>query len=225
MIWQPGHKISVGHDNLIKERAIICVAWKWEGQARIRCLTWDANQCDKKLLEEFVAVMHAADEIVTHNGDRFDTPWIRTRCLKHSIAMSPDFVSIDTLKAARSKFKFNSNRLDYIAQFLELGQKKPTGFKLWKDICLDRNEAALKKMVDYCKHDVRLLEQVWDRMNAYLPAKTNRADDIAGCPECGSHNTHVSQHRVMASGFKKTQFQCQDCGKYHQVATSRLANG
>ncbi len=224
MIWQPGHKISVGHDNLIKERAIICVAWKWEGKAKIHCLTWDENQCDKLLLQEFTGVMHEADEIVTHNGNRFDTPWIRTRCLKHGIPMSPDFVSIDTLKAARSKFKFNSNRLDYIAKFLELGQKKPTGFKLWKDVCIDDCQTALKKMVDYCKHDVRLLEQVWDRMNAYLPAKTNRADDISGCPECGSHNTGHHHTKVTAAGHKKTQFRCKDCGKYHTVAASRLAN-
>jgi uncharacterized protein YprB with RNaseH-like and TPR domain len=222
MIWQPGYKISVGHDNIIKERAIICVAWKWEGQKKIHCLTWDKNQCDKKLLQEFIKVMHEADEIVTHNGDRFDTPWIRTRCLLHGIPMSPDFVSIDTLKAARSKFKFNSNQLNYIAKFLSLGQKKPTGFQLWKDICLHKCPKALKKMVDYCKHDVRLQEQVWDKMNSYLPVKTNRADDVDGCPECGSFNTTISNHRVTAQGTRRIQFQCQDCGKYHTVAASKL---
>jgi len=221
LIWQPGYKISVSHENIIKERAIICVAWKWEGEKRIHYLTWDKNQCDKQLLQEFVEIMHSADEIITHNGDRFDTPWIRTRCLMHDIPMSPDFVSIDTLKAARSKFKFNSNQLNYIAKFLELGQKKPTGFALWKSIMLDRDASALKKMVNYCKHDVRLLEQIYEKFSPYLTAKSHRGRYVSDCPECGSDHTTISNHKTTAAGYKKTQYQCQDCGRYHTIAASR----
>ena len=222
LIWQPGYQISVSHENIVKERSIICVAWKWEGERKIHHLTWDKKQDDKQLLKEFVKVMHEADELITHNGDRFDTPWIRTRCLKHDISMSPDFVSIDTLKAARTKFKFNSNQLNYIAKFLEVGQKKPTGFDLWKAIMFDKDAASLDKMVDYCKHDVRLLEKVWDKLKPYLPPKSNRARDISGCPECGSFDTKVSNHRITAAGYKKTQFQCKECGKYHTVSATRL---
>ncbi len=146
LFWQSGFKLTISHENIVRERAIICVAWKWAGQTKVHNLSWDKNQCDKKLLQEFVAVMHSADEIVTHNGDRFDVPWIRTRCLFHDIPMSPDFVSIDTLKAARSKFRFNSNQLTYIAKYLELGQKKPSGYGLWKSILLDKDEKAMRKM-------------------------------------------------------------------------------
>lgn len=220
--WQPGYKLSISHDNIIKERAIICIAWKWAGRPRVYCRTWDKNQCDKALLEEFVEVMHSADEVVTHNGDRFDITWIRTRCLKHGIPMSPDFVSIDTLKSARSKFRFNSNQLDYIAKFLGLGQKKPTGFGLWRDITLKNDKSALRKMVEYCKHDVKLLEWVWDRLNQYVPAKSSVGETQRDCPECGGSRGVIRGYRTSVAGLKKVQLQCKDCNKYYLLAVSKF---
>ncbi len=99
-------------------------------------MQWDSKQCDKKLLQDFIKVANEADELIGHNGDKFDLAWIRTRCLFHRIEMFPTYNTIDTLKIARSKFRFNSNRLDYIGKFLGLGQKNHTNFDLWKDIML-----------------------------------------------------------------------------------------
>jgi uncharacterized protein YprB with RNaseH-like and TPR domain len=222
VVWGTG-KQYVGPENITKEPAIICVAWKWEGKGGTRCLAWDDQHDDRALLAEFVEIMHSADEIVTHNGDHFDTPWIRTRCLKHGLPMSPEFVSIDTLKSSRSRFRFPyGNRLDSIARFLELGRKKPTGvLDLWKAVGAgDAN--ALRKMVAYCRHDVDLLASTWGMMMPYLPAKANRAEGASQCPECASRNVSIQKHRVTAAGYRKTQFQCGDCGKYHSVATSRF---
>jgi uncharacterized protein YprB with RNaseH-like and TPR domain len=223
LFWNPGRKISLSHENIVKERAIICVCWKWEGARGVRHLTWDGDQCDKALLEEFVEVMNAAGEVVAHNGDRFDIPWIRGRCLKHGIQMEPSFFSIDTLKLTRAYFNLNSARLDYLGKYLGLGGKKPTDYELWKLVLLDRDPKALRRMVNYCKRDVVLLEKVWDRLNPYVPARSNRAEHLDECPECGSERTIVNKHRTTAAGYKKTQFQCRDCGKYMTVASSRFA--
>jgi transposase-like protein len=78
-------------------------------------------------------------------------------------------------------------------------------------------------MVAYCKHDVRLLEQVWERLAPYLPVKTHRAAHVSlsACPECSSQNTIVSKHKTTAAGHRKVQYQCKDCGKYHSIAASR----
>ena len=65
-----------------------------------------------------------------------------------------------TLKLSRSKFKFNSNKLDYIAKYLGMGEKIKTEFGLWKDIVLNKDKDAMAKMVKYCQQDVRLLEKV-----------------------------------------------------------------
>jgi uncharacterized protein YprB with RNaseH-like and TPR domain len=223
LFWKSGYKLSIDHGNIINERAIICIAWKWSGQKTVYSLTWDAKQNDRAMLKRFAKELEKADEAVGHNGDNFDIKWVRTRCLTHGIPLSPTFVTQDTLKLARSKFYFNSNRLDYIADFLGYGKKKPTGFQLWKDILLDKNKRAMKTMVDYCKHDVLLLEKVWDRFMPYVPAKSSIAEYISQCPECGSERTIINQRRVTAAGYKKITFVCKDCGKYHTVPQSRFA--
>lgn len=215
--WQSGHQISVGYDSIIKEREIICICYKWEGRKTVHSITWDEKQSDKSLLKKFAPILMEADEIVGHNGDKFDLKWIRTRCIKHKIKLTPYFKSIDTLKQARSLFKFNSNRLDYIGDYLEHGKKINTSYDLWKKIILNKDKKALKEMVDYCKRDVELLENVFESMNSYIKPKSNIAQYRHECPECGSDNTGVSKYRTSAAGVKTVQVHCNDCGKYNSV--------
>lgn len=218
--WQSGFKLSIGPQNIIKERAIICICYKWEDDKETHALTWDSKQSDKKMLQAFIKIMNEADEIVGHNGDKFDIAWVRTRCLFHDIDMFPNYVTIDTLKVARSKFKFNSNKLNYIAGFLGIGYKIKTDFDLWKDIALKNDAKALDKMVKYCKMDVILLEKVHKKLSVHIPHKTHYGvvfgGDRGSCPGCGSDDLYIHRHRISASGLKKIQYQCKTCHKFHQ---------
>jgi uncharacterized protein YprB with RNaseH-like and TPR domain/DNA-directed RNA polymerase subunit RPC12/RpoP len=165
-------------------------------------------------------VLNTADEIIGHNGDKFDLAWVRTRCLYHGIDMFPKYTTIDTLKVARSKFKFNSNKLNYIAQYLGIGQKIKTEFDLWKDIALHNDKKALDKMVKYCKMDVVLLEKVHKLLNNHIDAKTHYGvifGEYKGtCPECGSDDLHKHSRQILASGVIKLIYKCVTCGKYHR---------
>lgn len=220
LFWQSGHKISVGYENIIKERAIICICYKWEDDRQVYGLTWDKNQDDKKMLEEFIKVANEADELVGHNGDKFDLAWIRTRCLFHQIQMFPKYVTIDTLKVSRSKFRFNSNRLDYIAKYLGIGHKIKTDFNLWKNIVLNKDQKSMDYMVKYCKMDVSLLEKVHKKLSQHIEKKTHYGvifgQDRGTCPECGSDELVISKRRTSASGLKKISYQCKVCNHYHQ---------
>lgn len=217
--WNPGHKVSIGYDNIITERGIICICYKWEGDKKIESLQWDGKKSDKKLLSNFIKIANQADEMVGHNGDKFDLAWIRTRCLFHRIEMFPSYTTIDTLKIARSKFRFNSNRLDYIGKFLGIGQKIHTDFNLWKDIVLKGDKAAMAKMIKYCKQDVQLLEEVYTQMKNHIPVKSHFGRTFLQsrdtCPECGSDDIAISKTRFSATGICKAQFQCNTCHKYH----------
>jgi DNA polymerase elongation subunit (family B) len=220
--WQSGYKLNIPYSNIIKERAIICICYKWADENKVHSLTWDENQNDKTMLEKFMEVANEAHELVGHNGDKFDLPWIRTRCLFHGIPCFPTYATIDTLKHARSRFRFNSNRLDYIANYLGVGSKTETGFDLWKDIVLKNDKTALKKMVDYCKNDVVILEKVYNHIANYVPHKTHYVallnDETCSCPECGSTDLRFSQKRYTAGGMARIQLQCSDCHKYHTVS-------
>jgi DNA polymerase elongation subunit (family B)/DNA-directed RNA polymerase subunit RPC12/RpoP len=219
LFWQSGYKLQIGTENIIKERAVICICYKWEDDKDVYYLQWDKKQCDKNLLQEFINVANEADELVGHNGDKFDLSWIRTRCLLHKIDMFPTYNTIDTLKIARSKFRFNSNRLDYIGKFLGLGQKNHTSFDLWKDIMLKNCPIAMNTMIDYCIQDVVLLEKVHKALNNHIPAKTHYGvifgGDRGSCPECGSEEVVKNNRRVTASGLIKIQYKCKICGKLH----------
>jgi uncharacterized protein YprB with RNaseH-like and TPR domain len=219
LFWEAGYKKNIDYSNIIKERAIICICYKWEDEKEVGWLTWDAKQCDKKMLERFVKIANTADELVGHNGDKFDLAWIRTRCLYHGIEMFPNYTTIDTLKVARSKFKFNSNKLNYIAKFLGIGQKIHTDFDLWKRIVLNKDKVAMVKMVKYCKMDVLLLEKVYKHLSAHIAPKTHYGvifgGDRGSCPECGSDHLVRYLKKVSATGVKKIIYQCKTCGKFH----------
>lgn len=223
VVWRAGYKLQVSPESIIKERAIICISYKWEG-GNVKTLTWDKNQCDKKMLTKFVKIINKADEIVAHNGDKFDVKWIKGRCLFHRIPIPTSFVTVDTCTQARKHFLFNSNKLDYLGQFLKVGKKHETGgFGLWMDILLNRDQAALDKMVAYCEQDVLLLERVYNEMKGYIDVKFNYAvkngDGKYCCPECGSSNVKVNKTTTTAMGTIRRQMWCyKECGRFYTVS-------
>lgn len=221
LFWEAGYKKNITTDNIIRERAIICICYKWEDEKEVYALQWDAKQNDKRMLEQFIAVANTANEMVGHNGDKFDLAWIRTRCLFHGIDMFPTYQTIDTLKVARSKFRFQSNRLNYIAEFLGLGGKIKTEFNLWKDILLNKDKVAMEKMIKYCKKDVSLLEEVYKLLGNHIAPKTHYGvvfgQDRGSCPECGAGSEDLIKNNtvVTATGLTRIQYKCKVCNKFH----------
>jgi len=222
IFWKTGYNITLHPSDIIHERAIICICYKWEGEDEIHSLTWSKSQSDKAMLKEFIKVLLEADEIVAHNGDRFDLKWIRTRALLHGIDVMPTVKTIDTLKWARKYFNFNSNKLDYIAQLLKVGAKMDTGgIDLWKDIVFRKDPKALDKMVAYCRMDVEVLEAVFYKLNSYTTAQHNYAVQHGGdkyeCPECGSTHFRYNKKVVTVAGTVHHWLRCQKCGKHSKM--------
>lgn len=222
LFWSAGYKQRIDYSNIIDERAIICICYKWEDEKEVYSLNWTKKKCDKAMLNTFIKIANQADEMVGHNGDKFDLTWIRTRCLFHGIPMFPQYQTIDTLKVSRQKFRFNSNRLDYIANYLGVGSKIKTEFNLWKDIVLSSCPVAMAKMVKYCKNDVVILEKVHKLLSIHIAPKTHYGvvfnGDRGTCPECGAGSDQLLKQRnkVTASGAKYIVFQCKSCNHYHQ---------
>jgi DNA polymerase elongation subunit (family B) len=162
--WRVGYNLNIQPNDILHERKIICISYRWFGEDQIYNLSWDKNQCDKFMIEQFIEVLNEADLIVSHNGDKFDLPWIKTRALYHNLPMLVNYKQFDTLKVAKRKFNFNSNRLDYISEFLGFGNKIKTEMALWDNIILNKCPDAMKKMITYCDMDVELLSKVYDKL-------------------------------------------------------------
>jgi len=221
LFWQPGYKVSLSYENIIQERAIICVCYKWEGDKQVHHLEWDAGD-DKALCEAFLEVAVQADELIAHNGDNYDVKFLNGRCIFHGLNPSPIWKTVDTLAIARKRFKFNSNRLDYLGQLLIGEGKIKTEYGLWKDILLHNCPRAMKSMVKYCKQDVVLLEKIWQKMAPYHNPKTHAGVmaylDKWTCPHDASQNVKHSKRAVTAAGTVRHEMKCNECGRYYSIS-------
>lgn len=204
----------IPHDNILQEWYVICACWKWAGQKTVHSAkTYD--QDDKEVILRIKEAIEEADEIVYHNGDRFDFKKLQARALVNGIEPIVKPVAVDTLKQARKHFALTSNRLDYIGKILGVGGKIDTSNELWLK-ALRGEKKAINYMVKYCKEDVRLLERVYDKMKPYMDVGVNRSvfhqRDLS-CPRCSSN-------RVMKQGTRRTKtgeyqrYKCKDCGSW-----------
>lgn len=226
--WRTGYKLNIGTDNIIEDWKVICISYKWEHEDKVKNLTWDENQCDKQMLIDFIKIANEADELIAHNGDRFDIKKIRTRCVYHRIPMFPTYKTLDTLKKAKSGFVFNSNRLDYIAKFLGVGAKlEHEGFDMWVK-CLQGDKEALKNMVEYCDMDIIVLEDVFFVLQNYIKNNTHTGVHNgklkASCPNCGSEDVSLLKNNFTALGTIKRYMECNPCGYNYEISNTAWRN-
>ena len=138
----------------------------------------------------------------------------RTRALLYGLAPIPPVIQTDTLKLAKKLFKFNSNKLDYIAKFLGIKGKIETGYGLWS-ACMKGDQDALNRMVKYNRNDVTILEEVYNKLTPHELIQLNR-NLISGannCPSCGSKKLEKRGFSYTQAG-KKQRYQCTDCGHW-----------
>src|ERR1035437_2214810 len=182
---------------------MLSFAYKWQGSNKIHVhalpdypLFKKDKENDSYLIEDLHALFNEADVLIAHNGDRFDIRKSNARFITQGFRPPSPYKSIDTLKAARRFFHFESNKLNDLGQYLGVGRKLPhTGFDLWSR-CMQGEKSAWKTMKDYNARDIVLLERVYEKLKPYMP---NHPDltiyaDTIGCPTCRST-------RVQRRGF------------------------
>jgi predicted RNA-binding Zn-ribbon protein involved in translation (DUF1610 family) len=224
-VWQPDPDY-IPHEALVHDSFMLAWGAKWAGQKRVLTglLTSDEarQQDDRRIVIELADLVRQADILVAHNGDQFDIPMLNNRLLIMGLEPIGPVRSIDTLKLAKRNFRLPYNKLDFLAEALGLGQKLKTGFDLWRRCYLGEG-AALAKMRRYNMHDVRLLEQVFEKLRPHVQglarlSEAERAGERA-CPSCGSY-------QLIARGFYRTQastyqkWRCKDCGRYSRARTA-----
>lgn len=221
-LWRPG-KQYVRPEQIVSEKKIICISYKWQGENEVHSVWWDEKHNDKKLVKDFIKVLGQADEIIAHNGDRFDIKELRTRAILNGVLMFPKYRTLDTLKKARKYFSFTSNKLDLLGNYFNVGRKLDhEGFALWEKTCEGtkaEQKKYLKKMVAYCEQDVLLLEDVFSVLTPYIDHNTNFAVLKGGkkwqCPECGSKSVKLSHTDTTPMGYIKRHMKCKCKKNYH----------
>ncbi len=196
---------------IFKEWFIICAAWKWEGSDVIYS-TVAKGVDDRMVIKSISEAISIADEIIYHNGRKFDFKKLQTRAVYHKLPPIYKPREIDTLLQARKHFSFTSNKLDYLATYLGLPNKLPTDISLWVRI-QNNDTTAAKEMAEYNKHDVVVLEKVFKRLQPYIDIGYNY--NICNglgyrCPSCGSNKLQKWGFRYTTVG-KYQRYMCTKC--------------
>lgn len=205
--------------------SIICFGYKIHGHKKAKCINaWDFKAKWKKDVNDDYAVCKAAydilkdaDEVITHNGKRFDWKFLQTRLAYHGLPTLPRIKHTDTCQLAKSNLYLYDNKLNTVAEHLGCSQKLAhTGWQMWVDV-LNRKKSAQALMSKYCKQDVDVLEEVYHKLrslssNAIATAKVIQ-DGVRECPTCGESSLHKAgmRHTKTKSYMR---YRCNSCGSY-----------
>lgn len=212
--------------SVLHEPYILTVAWKWLGEKQTHVMSLPEfpifkkdQRNDSQLVKKLHKLFDEADIIIAHNGNGFDQKWSYGRFAVHGLPPPSPAKYVDTLLVSRSKFKFNSNKLNDLGKYFGIGSKIETGgIELWKG-CIERNDPkSWNKMCKYNKKDVVLLEKIYLKLLPYITNHPNMGLMMGvkeACPNCSSFNIHKrGLSLTRTSVFQR--WQCQDCSSWHQ---------
>lgn len=211
-IWQQ----NVSLNQLMESSYTLCWAAKWLGEDTIH---YDSihQSTPRKMVKRIHALIEQADMVVHYHGTAFDIPTLNKEYLLHKLPPPSPVKELDLLKIVRQKFRFPSNKLDYVAQRLGLGKKYDhEGHTLWVK-CMNKDSAAWAVMEQYNRHDVVLLEKLYTVLLPWMKNHLNRSvyTGRACCPNCGSKE---SQKRGFAytTGCVYQRYQCNACLSWYR---------
>jgi uncharacterized protein YprB with RNaseH-like and TPR domain len=203
---------------------LLCFAWKWLDEKTTHVLGLPNVKSEKQLLLKLHKLLDEADIVVAHNGRSFDVKMVNGYFLHHKIKPPSDYKIVDTKEVAKRHFRFVSNKLDDLGDYLNLGRKIQTGgIELWFD-CMKGDKSAWKKMMDYNKQDVVLLEKVYLRLRPWMDQHPNHnvfMGRVACCPNCGGHKLHARGYYCTRL-TRAQRFQCQSCGAWSHGKPEKL---
>jgi hypothetical protein len=202
--------------NQIKESSYI-LSWgaKWLGGSKVEYS--DLRDGKKKMLKGIYDLLEDADVVIHYNGVSFDVPILNQEFAKQKWTPPAPYQQLDLLTTVRKKFRMTSNKLDFVSQYLGIGEKiDDGGFETWIG-CMNNDPASWALMKKYNKHDVELLDGLYRYLKPWISNHPNHAQftevEEQMCPYCGS--THIQKRGLhYAKALTYQRFRCMDCGAW-----------
>jgi len=114
------------------------------------------------------------DYVVTFYGTGFDIPYINTRLLIAGERPINQLRHIDVYYTARTHLKLHSNRLQIVAETLGVPTEKTRVLgPVWTRAAMGDLE-ALSYITDHCQKDVRVLEEVFEKLKGFVNFSATR---------------------------------------------------
>lgn len=207
---------------IIKEGQILCFAYKWLGDKKVRVIGQDDFQDykpgvlnDKSVVKALWELFDEADVVVAHNGNSYDQKYTQARMMVHNMKPPSPYQQIDTKLVAKRYGRFSSNKLDDLGKSLSLGQKLDAGgFSTWEG-CMAGVKKDWNTMKKYNKQDVALLEQLYLHLRPWItnhPASNVIGGKPASCKNCGATKIYAGMKYRATNTNLYQYFRCMGCG-------------
>lgn len=219
---------NVGLNQIVGNSYILSWAAKFEGDEETTYSSLRLTS-HKRMIREIYKLVCKADVIVGYNLDSFDMKILAKEFAMLDLPPPTPYKTIDLLKVVRKRFRFTSNKLDYIVQMFKLGKKtKHQGHELWLS-CMNKSSAdyteAWDKMEEYNCQDVVLTEKLYNKIKGWIPNHPNYSAFVNDhvCPNCGG--VHLQRRGTSLSATLTYQrYQCKDCGKWSRSKVALKAD-
>ena len=223
-LWDQNISIS----QLVNHTEVICFGARWYGSKQVlfRSVHHDGQQV---MLEEMHRVLDEADIVIGWNSQNFDIKHMYREFLEHGMTPPSPHKDLDLMKVVKSQFRMPSNKLDYVAQLLNVGKKTPhTGFQLWLD-CMAGDDKAWRLMKKYQIQDVNLLVDLYEYLKPWIKNGPNLAaltEQPTACRNCAGTTLHRRGTTLVGKSLYQ-RFRCNDCGTWsrgQRAYTTTLSN-
>jgi DNA polymerase elongation subunit (family B) len=215
-------KQNIAINQIIERPRTMCFGAKFLGERKVHWYSEHEHGPDI-MFHAAHALLDEADVVMHYNGDRFDLPRLNTEFVLSGLTPPSPYKSIDLLKVVRRNFNFPSNKLAYISEQLGLtGKVQHEGHQLWIR-CLAGDPAAWKIMRRYNVQDVKLLEELYEKLKPWIAGHPNFSlyNGVEGvCPNCGDEDLERRGYAYTSLG-KYQRLRCKACGTWTR-GTSRL---
>ena len=224
------YKQRISHDNIISDWFLLSWSAKWLFHPDIMSDVLTPKEAkakdDSRIAKSIYALMDKADIIIAHNGKRFDDRKLKARFIAHGLNPPSPYQVIDTLHHSRANFAFSSHKQDYLTKFLDLPNKLDTDFELWIR-CFNGEKEALEEMVEYNRHDVGGLEELYLTLRPWMKSHPNMGlyveADKKVCANCGSSQLTLMSRKYYVTPMGKYRVHRCQCGAIVRERLSGLS--
>ena len=207
-------KQNVALNQLEASSHTLCWSAQWLGASNIDFASVQKSKGgERKMLHGIYKRLDAADIVVHYNGQKFDIPTLNKEFVRFGMLPPSPYKQIDLMRVCKRVFRFESNKLAFVAEALSLTSKiRNEGFTLWVK-CMNGDPEAWKRMEEYNRGDVVTLGDLYTRLLPWISTHPNLSahQDVACCPKCGS-GKYQARGQVLTTTLRYKRYQCQACG-------------
>lgn len=206
--------VNLSPDHIVQPGTTACWSGWLEGERTPRFFSVHHDGAET-MIKECHKFLEEVDILIHYNGRKFDIPTLNKEFILWGLKPPSPFHQVDLYETVRKRFRFQSNKLDYVMDILGLSRKKQhKGLALWTG-CMEGNEKDWRDMKAYNIQDVRILKELYKNVLPWIENHPNVSlhypDTIERCTNCGSTHIHKKgvEHLATQSYHR---YKCMDCG-------------